>query len=389
MIKRLSAKSLNKLYILFFITLLSACGGGGSSENDNNALTISTLKAKDLTQIPTRNDSQRANIIRVERLKYNQRSDINNAITAQADKLPALNILYDVETYQLTYLTLDGRDNLVEASALIALPQKPSIHFSPILSFQHGTKFYNRDAPTQTIPSEETPEVITAGLGYIVLSADYVGYGASQSIEHPYLLARPSAYSVIDMLQAAQQWLDFHQYPHNQQLFLTGYSEGGYVTMAAHKLMQEEGSAPFNIVASVFGAGPYDLSLSLEELFRGVGSLPSLLADPIIKLLLNSLAPDDSDIAFQTTFLERYFNGETQDNVHDWKPNAPIRLYHGKEDQTVPYESSRSTLAAMQARQVNDIELIDCPSTPSDHKNCVVPYWLFMTEYFAGFAEGL
>jgi hypothetical protein len=69
MIKRLSAKSLNKLYILFFITLLSACGGGGSSENDNNVLTISTLKAKDLTQIPTRNDSQRANIIRVERLK--------------------------------------------------------------------------------------------------------------------------------------------------------------------------------------------------------------------------------------------------------------------------------------------------------------------------------
>ena len=76
-------------------------------------------------------------------------------------------------------------------------------------------------------------------------------------------------------------------------------------------------------------------------------------------------------------------------NVHDWKSNIPIRLYHGKEDQTVPYSSSVSTLAAMQAQQASDIALIDCPGTPSDHKNCVIPYWLFMTTYFASMAEGL
>jgi len=373
---------------LFLSMAVAACGGGGGNSSDS-ATTINPFLSKDLTPIPSQSGKhQRGDIIAVQYLKKHTQLSINTTLASQPDTLPALNVLYDVKSYQLNYMTLDGRDQLIEASALIVIPQKPSTTPSPVLSFQHGTKFYNREAPTH-VATADAPEVITAAIGYIVASADYVGYGASQSIEHPYLLARPSAYAVIDMLYALRTWLDFHQYPHSQQLFLTGYSEGGYVTMAAHKIMQEEKSAPFNIVASVVGAGPYHLDLSLKELFRGIGQLPSLVADPLIGLLVSSLTPEDSDIAFQATFLERYFNGETQDNVHEWRANVPIRLYHGKDDQTVPYESSRSTLNAMQAQQSVDIELIDCPAAVSDHKNCVVPYWLFMSNYFASIAEGL
>ena len=372
---------------VFLSIALSACGGGGSS-NDDNTTTINPFLSKDLTPIPVQATNQRGTIISVQYLQTQTQSDINASIAAKPDTLPPLNVLYDVKSYQLNYFTLDGHNQLTEASALIVIPQKPTITPSPVLSFQHGTKFYNREAPTQELGAE-APEVITAAMGYIVSSADYVGYGASHSIEHPYLLAKPSAYAVIDMLTALKTWLDFHEYPHNQQLFLTGYSEGGYVTMATHKIMQEENIAPFNIVASVVGAGPYNLSVSLRELFRGIGSLPSLLADPVINLLLTSLSPDDSDIAFQTTFLERYFDNDRQDNVHEWRANTPIRLYHGKDDQTVPYKSATTTLEAMQTQNSADIELIDCPADPSNHRNCVVPYWLFMINYFANMAEGL
>lgn len=376
------------LWLFLSITVV-ACGGGGGNSENNSDTTINPFLSKDLTSIPTQSGQrQQGDIVAVKYLQEHTQTSINTTLVAQPDKLPALDVLYDVKSYQLNYMTLDGHNQLVEASALIVIPQKTSPTPSPILSFQHGTKFYNREAPTQ-VATADAPEVITAAIGYIVASADYVGYGASQSLEHPYLLERPSAYAVIDMLHALRTWLDFHQYPHNQQLFLTGYSEGGYVTMAAHKIMQEQQSAPFNIIASVVGAGPYHLDLSLKELFRGIGRLPALIADPVIGLLVSSLAPEDSDIAFQTTFLERYFNGETQDNVHEWRANVPIRLYHGKDDQTVPYESSLSTLNALQAQQSVDIELIDCPAAEANHSNCVLPYWLFMSNYFAGMADGL
>lgn len=378
---------------------LTACGGGSSSNNNNSAIDDNSLvddstqetilpSAETLIQVPASAPAERGALVSVKHLKRNTQAAINTVIADQPDDLPPISVFYDVETFQLNYLTVDGHGVLTEASALIALPQKSPLKRSPILSFQHGTVFYNAEAPT-SIFDESAPEVVTASLGYIVLSADYIGYGASLGKEHPYLLAHPSANAVIDLLKAAKTWFDFHDYPYQPQLFLTGYSEGGYVTMATHKIMQEDQIAPFNMVASVVGAGPYDLSITLETLFQGVSEVPSLIADPLTGLLVNALTPDDSDVVFQTTFLERYFNGETQDNVHDWQPHVPVRLYHGKDDKTVPYESSSSALAAMQARQTADVSLVDCPATPSDHVECVVPYWLYMLEFFAPMAEGL
>ncbi|MGV6810344.1 MAG: alpha/beta hydrolase family protein, partial [bacterium] len=236
---------------------LLACGGSSSNNNDTAgdlndnrlvddntpALTLPTVET--LINVPAVADAERGALISVKHLKHNTQAAINTVIAAQPDDLPAISALYDVEAFQLNYLTVDGRGALTEASALITLPQKSPLKRSPLLSFQHGTVFYNAEAPT-SIFDETAPEVVTASLGYIVLSADYIGYGASLGKEHPYLLAHPSANAVIDLFSAAKTWLDFHDYPYQPQLFLTGYSEGGYVTMATHKIMQEDQIAPFN-----------------------------------------------------------------------------------------------------------------------------------------------
>ena len=52
----------------------------------------------------------------------------------------------------------------------------------------------------------------------------------------------------------------------NEQLFLEGYSEGGYVTMAAVKEIEENLSHEFNITMSFPMAGAYDLSGVLVDL---------------------------------------------------------------------------------------------------------------------------
>jgi fermentation-respiration switch protein FrsA (DUF1100 family) len=56
--------------------------------------------------------------------------------------------------------------------------------------------------------------------------------------------------------------------------------------------------------------------------------------------------PDDADVTFQSTFLDNFLADDTSaieraSNVHDWKPEAPVRLFHGRDDQTVPYARRR------------------------------------------------
>ena len=102
------------------------------------------------------------------------------------------------------------------------------------------------------------PPVVLASLGYIVIAADYVGYGVSAAAPHPYLLSAPSASAVVDLMTAAKYWRQVQHVPDNKQLFLTGYSEGGYVTMATHRALQA-GTSPHRneLVRVVAGAGRY------------------------------------------------------------------------------------------------------------------------------------
>lgn len=77
-------------------------------------------------------------------------------------------------------------------------------------------------------------------------------------------------------------------------------------------------------------------------------------------------------------------------SVHDWKPQVPVRLYHGRDDVTVPYGSSVSTLQAMRAQGAGDlVTLVDCPAVPSSHIGCVPPFLNYMLGQLAPVAQGL
>ena len=291
------------------------------------------------------------------------------------------------------------------ASALVTVPQKPLSSTSPVLSYQHGTITKDADAPSQ-LANVETPEVVMASLGYIVLSADYVGYGASKGVPHPYLLSAPSAAAVIDLMTAAKYWRETNKVLDNQQLFLAGYSEGGYVTMATHRALQA-GNSSFhqNLVSVAPGAGPYNVALTLGEqlkVIRRANPLLGALINPgflkylgqtdrnnVRDKLLAEVQGNDSDVVFLPTFLDYFLNDDEASldrfsSVHDWRPEVAVSLYHGRDDRTVSYLNATNALDTMRARgATSTVNLTDCAVQPAGHKECVVPYWRFMLDQFA------
>lgn len=373
---RLGLVSIKRLF-MFVLSIslglsLISCGGGGSSELVQNP------------QVPPTDQTQggfQSIGNRVDNSVSNIQAAINSAggqnITAQ----------YAVNTYKLEYMTLDSANALVKVSGLIAIPEKSTP--SPVISYQHATTFTNESSPSfQLTANKESIEIALASLGYIVFSADYIGFGSSSGRDHPYLQKKPSANAVNDMLKAAKTWSDFNDIETNDQLFMTGYSQGGYVTMAAFQDLHNNPQDGLQLVTAVMGAGPYDLNLALNELVEenlGVSlprlDIPDSLVGPIIDLLESIFIPDDANVGFERDFLERFLTNDRQDDVHNWQPLVPIKLFHGNDDETVPIASSESTLNTM-LNLGADVELIRCTETPSSHSNCVLPYINYVVDQF-------
>ena len=361
------------------ILTLSACGGGDNSLPSGPG-TANGGQLKDATRIHTM-----------------PVADLAAAVASGASKVTLASPLYPVTSYRLTYITSDGQGREVVASGLVSVPVKAAGARSPVISYQHATVYQDAQAPSNNAVASE-PTLVLASLGYIVVAADYVGYGASRGSQHPYLLSTPTAAAVMDLLTAARTWRQTQGVADNGQLFMLGYSEGGYTTLAAHRAMQASASPHLTqLVASVPGAGPYHVGVTLDAQLQRVRDESTALAalvnpgrlsklgatvrDEVRRLILRLVIPDDADVTFQSTFLDNFLADDTSaierdSNVHDWKPEAPVRMFHGRDDQTVPYAASTRTLQAMQARGAGTtVTLTDCTASPASHLGCVAPYF--------------
>lgn len=355
-----------RIFFLLSMMLLTACGGNGQSSN--------LIREPNLKPDATQGGFQ--NITAPIR---HSKASIQQAIDTELGESQNAVARYDVEIRKIEYLTPDRAGVLQKASGVIALPVKSTA--SPILSFQHATIFRNAEAPSNVIndPSNSI-ETVLASQGMIVVSADYLGYGSTHGQSHPYLLRDPSANVVIDLLQAAKDWLVFSGTEMTDDLLMAGYSQGGYVTMAAFQKI-ESASSGLSVTAVSMGGGSYDLTTTLDELLRGL-NIPSFLQDFVIDILEDNLIPNNADVNIDRTFLERFFDGDRQDNVHNWLPSIPVKLFHGQDDETVPIESAYSTRDTMRALGA-DIELVLCTQSPAKHRNCVPEYIEYTFDHFA------
>jgi len=318
---------------------------------------------------------------------------------------------YSVSSYRLNYVTTDKNGAKVTASGLVSVPVKAAGARSPVLSYQHASTFRNNQAPSIKVEAVEPPLVL-ASLGYIVVSPDYVGFGASYGVEHPYLTSSPSSRAVIDMLSAAQTWRRQAGVVDNGQLFLAGYSEGGYATMAAHRAIhQQGGELKTQLQAAVPGAGPYDVQETLDEQLDRVRKLfppLALLIDPdhlsdasesvrneVRRLLLRQMVPEDGDVRYQTLFMDRFLADDkagiaAEHSVHlGWAPSVPVYLFHGRGDLTVPYSAAESARDTLRAAGAPDVTLTDCTTPEFGHLDCVPEYFRFAVDRMGRLAKDL
>lgn len=179
----------------------------------------------------------------------------------------------DILLYHIEYTTVGGANEATTASAALMVPTGLGVNCTgtrPILLYAHGTTT-DRAFNMVNMQNAETLSLaaLFASQGYIVVSPNYAGYDTSTLPYHPYLIADQESKDMIDALTAARTALPFASATLTQdsgQLFITGYSQGGYVAMATHRAMQAAG---MKVTASAPMSGPYALAAFVDAVFYG------------------------------------------------------------------------------------------------------------------------
>jgi pimeloyl-ACP methyl ester carboxylesterase len=341
-----------------------------------------------------------------------------------------INFRYILDMQKVTYQST-GADGSVHAmTGLLILPKailggKPSV---PILMYQHGTEVYRPFSPSQYLIHQDRPtdypEVMVAAAiaatGYAVALVDYEGMGDNTNLQ-PHVVGATLAQQVIDLLRASRDIIAGTGSPcsWNNQLFLMGYSEGGYVTMAVTRELQLNPLPGFTVTASAPLSGPHDLSgvmrglILSDSTFKAPYFVPMLLTSynyayggqttlftpgfamtppfdttlpPLFDGNAQSITISEAmgmnfttptfivpKIILTQQFLDQLTLGTSplvaflrQNDSYRlpgqldsaWVPTVPLRMIHHIDDELVPFANSQVAFDAFSAAGATSVELV-------------------------------
>lgn len=277
------------------VMLLSACGGGGSS---GGSVSLPTSPSS-----PSTPATGRGSLIGSATLVPVVQADGTSASTLSPAALTQL--LENVETgftkvigapvcsitsYTVKYRTIGGQGEATDASAAVMAPSgsDPSCTGPrPVVLYAHGTtadKTYDMAKIGQNSEARLIAAVF-ASQGFIVVAPNYTGYNSSSLAYHPYLSAEGQGSDMIDAMRAARASFSGIGVSAAARLFITGYSQGGYVALATQKTMQAEFPTEFSITGTSGMSGPYALLQTADNVFNGN---PTQGVTLFLPLLINS-----------------------------------------------------------------------------------------------------
>lgn len=115
----------------------------------------------------------------------------------------------------------------------------------------------------------------------IIIAPDYEGYGVTKDVPHPYLSQRLTARQVTDAVtyglalyrKEAQESQTLLPMKSDWRSFAMGFSQGGAVSLATQRYIEEEGLADeLHFQGSLCGDGPYDLLTTIRYYFEDDGT---------------------------------------------------------------------------------------------------------------------
>ena len=193
----------------------------------------------------------------------------------------------NVDLFKVRYNSRDERGRNVVLSGLLALP----ITSAPkgLVVFNHGTMADRATSPSrfrgENKPSEaQLATLAFASGGYAVVMPDYLGLGDHNGA-HPYPLGSINARSAIDIINPARQIIARRGVPVGPRLFVTGYSEGGAVSMWTVRELERE-NVNLRVYSAANLSGPYDLSgVTRQSLLSSTSKLEEFV--PRLYLMAN------------------------------------------------------------------------------------------------------
>ncbi len=374
-------------------------------------------------------------IVRAELLKEYSREWIDaNALSTRpefrraltppvAEGVRALGAAHNgVRLYAVEYATRGVDGSPVVASGLVMIPQVAGPR--PLVSYQQGMILDPLDSPSMLRSGEATAMLhVFAAYGYVVTMPDYIGQGRSIA-RHPFLNAATEASAGVHLLEAARRLCAKLGVELSGKLFLTGLSQGGHATMAMHRLLESGGGTP--VTASAPVSGPYRLLPCWRSWLReSDASAPVVMAKTILSVanvsripvndaflpgwerkadellygrasgaarVRESFPPEQSSV-FRAGFLRAMERGShpicrflALNDVDDWAPKAPVRLYYGAKDTLVPHEIALAAQTRMK-RLGAPVEAVDVG--PVSHGGSFMPSLLASRTWFDSFVSGV
>ena len=349
-------------------------------------------------------------------LKPNIKSTFITTITNKENKYNAFKIEYPI----------DVNGEIINASTLLTIPISNSK--LKIICDEHGTLFDNDLAPTNQEKNNtnyyENANLISGDNNFIGIFPDYLGYGSSyKKVKHPYIISRYNAIDSLSAIYASLEYLRENNISFDNNLFITGYSEGGYNAMSLVKYITEN-NIPINLKAFAPMAGPYNVSkmadnvlninytmpypailgyiafsysnyyelnltkiLNLDhtntnEINQLYTNLNSLMGISINQALLNisgldlGIADHKSYDLFNKDFLIDYQNNNLnneevrilknafkENNVYNWVPTLPVNLIQCSDDDIIPYSMSEDAYNYFISHGAEDVTLTPLTSS--------------------------
>lgn len=293
----------------------------------------------------------------------------------------------------IKYNSIDNNGNPIQLTGLLIYPWSPFGRISaPIVSINHGTQLQKKYSPSRwksasTSDWKNYPEMAIADImaiwyGWIIIMPDYQGMGDDLNENHPYVNRELLGNSTADMVEAAQQSLSCERNAYvqwNGQTFLYGYSEGGFVTMAAARELESRNVSLKGVVCM---DGPYDLSgtmltemlkdtpfpvpyflpmmlVSYNNIYPNTFTYETMLKEPyrtdipkyttgfFDETVVNGMMPPDKILkkVFTDAYVDSLKNQNSQayqkmyenNSYVNWTPKSHILLWHCQNDDCVPF----------------------------------------------------